>query len=330
MKILILGGTIFLGRHIVDSALEKGYELTLFNRGQHNPDLFPEIEKIHGDRKTDIDKLKGREWDAVIDTCGYVKSDAVKSTQVLKDTTGKYIFISSLSVYADFKKPGIDESYPVGKIEDEDVEEMNFENYGPLKALCEDVVCKAYPHSHVNARAGLLVGPYDFSDRFTYWVRRVAEGGKILCPGDGNTLIEYIDIRDLADWTLKMAENDSCGTYNATGLDHEYTMREFLEDCRSVSGSDAEFIWADDEFLKENNVAPWTDMPLWLPDSDPEFAGFSKINIDKALNDGMTFRKPADTIKATLDWDRTRTDVKEMRAGLKKEREAELIKLLET
>ena len=328
MKILILGGTVFLGRHIVDSALKKGHELTLFNRGKHNADLFPDIEKIRGDRKTDIDKLKGREWDAVIDTCGYVKSDVVKSSEVLKDNAGKYIFVSSASVYRDYKTIDMDESYPVGTVEDEDVEEMNVENYGPLKAVCEKVISKAFPKAYVNVRAGLIVGPHDISDRFTYWVRRVAEGGKVLCPGNGSTPIQYIDVRDIADWIIKMTGGDSYGTYNATGLDYTYTMHEFLKDCKSVGRSDAEFIWADDKFLEENEVAPWSDMPVWLPDSNPDYAGFSKANIDKALKDGMTFRKPADTIKATLDWDKTRTDAEEMRAGLKREREKELLNAL--
>ena len=184
MNLLILGGTVFLGRHLVEAALARGHAVTLFNRGQHNPDLFPEVERLRGDRDGDLQALEGRRWDAVVDTCGYVPRVVRASAEMLAPNVDHYTFISSISVYADTSKPGIDEQAPVGTLDDPTTEEVTGESYGPLKALCEQAAEAAMPGRVLNIRPGLIVGPHDPTDRFTYWVRRVAEGGEVLAPGN--------------------------------------------------------------------------------------------------------------------------------------------------
>ncbi len=325
MKLLILGGTVFLGRHLVEAALARGHEVTLFNRGQHNPDLFPNVEKLRGNRDGDWEALQGREWDAVIDTSGYVPRVVRASAALLADAVKHYTFISSLSVYADFSVVGIDESAPVGKLQDETVEEVTGETYGPLKALCEQAAEQAMPGRVLNIRPGLIVGPYDPTDRFTYWVHRVARGGEVLAPGRPEYLVQFIDARDLAEWNVRMVEAEQTGVYNATGLDYPLTMGQLLEECKTVSGSDAQFTWVDEQFLLDAKVQPWMELPLWIPESDPNSAGFSAFDCGKAIADGLTFRPLAETIRDTLAWDATRPADVERRAGLKRERETELL-----
>ncbi|MDX1378113.1 MAG: SDR family oxidoreductase [Anaerolineales bacterium] len=328
MNILIIGGTRFLGRHFVDSALARGHEVTLFNRGKSNPDLFPEIETIIGDREHDIDKLSGREWDAVIDTCGYVPRIVRESAVGLEGSVGRYVFISSISVFANFTKVGMDESDPVGKLEDETVEEITGETYGPLKALCEKVVNDVYGERGLVVRPGLIVGPHDPTDRFTYWPVRVARGGEVLAPDKPEAPTQIIDVRDLAEFTIKLIEDEASGIYNATGPDYVLTMGRLLETCKQVSGSDAKFRWASVKFLNENNVAPWSDMPAWIPDDD-EHQGFARVDVSKAMSAGLTFHPLADTVHATLEWANTHPTDHEWQAGLKSEREQELLKLLD-
>lgn len=327
MKLLIIGGTVFLGRHIVEYALAEGHEVTLFNRGQHNPELFPEIEKIHGDRKTDIEKLAGRSWDGVIDTCGYIPGDVEKSVSVLKDNAERYVFISSINAYRNVEKAGIDEFYPSAVMpEGASTEKMEMETYGPLKVLCENVVEEAFPEGYVNVRSGLIVGPNDPSDRFTYWIDRVAKGGKILCPGDGSTPVQFIDVRDLGKWCVKMTNSGEPGLYNATGPDYILTMGHFLETCREVLNPGAELIWVDEGFLTENNVNPWSDMPAWAPDTQKEFHGLGKMNIYKAMEQALSFTELSKTIYDTYEWltQSLPSDYK-FRAGLPREREKQLI-----
>lgn len=329
MKILIIGGTRFLGRHLVDSALARGHEVTLFNRGKSNPDLFLNIETILGDREHDMEKLAqgGREWDAVIDTSGYVPRIVRLSAQSLERNVGRYVFISSISVYAGFSKTGIDENDPVGKIEDESVEEITGESYGPLKALCEKAVQEIYKNRALIIRPGLIVGPNDPTDRFTYWPVRVARGGDVLAPQKPQVPIQIIDVRDLAEFIVKLIEENATGVYNATGPDYELTLGRLLEASKQVSNSDATFKWATVEFLNQNNVQPWSDMPVWVPDTE-EDAGFSRVDVSKAINSGLTFRPLEETVRDTLDWANTRSPDHEWRAGLKAEREEELLKLL--
>jgi 2'-hydroxyisoflavone reductase len=324
MKILIIGGTRFLGRHLVESALARGHKVTLFNRGKTDPTLFPQLETILGDREHDLDKLSGRVWDAVIDVAGYVPRIVRLSAQGLERSLGLYVFISSVSVYASFSKVGIDESDAVGKIEDESFEEITGESYGPLKALCEKAVQDIYGERALIVRPGLIVGPNDPTDRFTYWPVRVARGGDVLVPEKPNVPVQIIDVRDLSDFIIKLIEEKASGIYNATGPDSELTLGAMLEACKEVSGSDANFRWASVEFLNQNNIAPWSDMPVWVPDTE-EDAGFSRVDISKAINAGLTFRPLEETVRDTIDWAATRPSDHEWRAGLKAEREAELL-----
>src|SRR6266498_99632 len=241
MKILIIGGTRFLGRHLVNSARARGHEVTLFNRGITNPDIFLSVKKIQGDREKDLDKLLGHRWDVVIDTSGYIPRLVKMSAEALKDAVESYIFISSLSVYADFSRTGINESSPVGKIDDESIEEITNETYGPLKVLCEKAVQDVFGISSLIVRPGLIVGPHDPTDRFTYWPVRVARGGNILAPQNPEATTQIIDVRDLSEFTLKLIEENASGVYNATGPDYELTLGRLFEVSKQVSGSDANF-----------------------------------------------------------------------------------------
>ncbi|MBX3036708.1 MAG: SDR family oxidoreductase [Anaerolineales bacterium] len=326
MKILIIGGTRFLGRHLVNSARVRGHEVTLFNRGKTNPDLFRKVKTIKGDREKDLNQLEGT-WDAVIDTCGYVPRVVKLSANMLKLKTEKYVFISSISVYANFAKIGINESDPVAKLEDESIEEITGETYGALKALCEKEVQNILGIDSLIIRPGLIVGPHDPTDRFTYWVKRVAQGGEILAPDKPEVLTQLIDVRDLADFILTLIENDVSGVFNATGPDTPLSFGLLLDTCKLVSGSDAKFKWANLEFIKQNNIAPWSDLPAYLPDVG-EDVGFSKVDISKAINAGLKFSPISNTVKDTLTWINELPNDYEMKAGLKPEREKELLEKL--
>jgi 2'-hydroxyisoflavone reductase len=326
MKILIIGGTRFLGRHLVNSARVRGHEVTLFNRGKTNPDLFRKVKTIKGDREKDLNQLEGQ-WDAVIDTCGYVPRIVKLSANMLKLKTEKYVFISSISVYANFAKIGINESDPVATLEDESVEEITGETYGALKALCEKEVQNILGIDSLIIRPGLIVGPHDPTDRFTYWVKRVAQGGEILAPDRPEALTQLIDVRDLADFILTLIENDVSGVFNATGPDTPLSFGLLLDTCKLVSGSDAKFKWANLEFIKQNNIAPWSDLPAYLPDVGDD-AGFAKVDISKAINAGLKFSPISNTVKDTLAWINELPNDYEMKAGLKPEREKELLEKL--
>jgi 2'-hydroxyisoflavone reductase len=338
MRILVLGGTVFLGTHLIDAALARGHEVTIFNRGRHNPDRHTEVEKLRGDRGRDVEVLRGRRWDAVIDTCGYVPGVVRKSAELLADAVEHYTFVSSCSVYGSFDLAGTDESATVSTITPEQVDEAEKidtgerataltygEMYGALKALCERAAEEAMPGRVLSVRAGLLVGPQDYSDRFTYWVHRVAQGGEVLAPGRPDRRVRVLDARDLAQWIIRMAEARRAGIYNATGAEDGLTMGRLLEECKTVSGSDATFTWASEEFLLEQKVRQWGEMPLWIPE---EYNGIFLVNNDKAIAAGLTFRPLSDTIKDTLAWDATRPSNTEWRAGLNPARERELLKTL--
>jgi len=299
MNLLILGGTIFLGRHIVEAALAHGHELTLFNRGQHNPELFPGVEKLRGDRDGDMSALRGRRWDAAIDTSGFVPRIVRASAEALAHSVNHYTFISSISVYADFRTMGLDENAPIARLKDESVEEVTGETYGGLKALCEQAVEKVLPGRALVVRPGLIVGSHDPTDRFTYWPYRVSQGGEVLAPGEAGQQTQFIDVRDLAGWIVRMVEAGKTGVYNATGPDYLLTYSQFLEECKSVTASDARFVWVSETFLgpvvEEQNV----NLQPWAPD---EYAGINAANCNKAFADGLTFRPLADTIRDTLAW----------------------------
>jgi 2'-hydroxyisoflavone reductase len=242
-------------------------------------------------------------------------------------SVGRYVFISSISTFADFSKVGMNESDPVGKMENESVEEITGETYGPLKALCEKTILDLYGERALIVRPGLIVGPHDPTDRFTYWPVRVARGGEVLAPDRAEAPTQIIDVRDLADFTIKLIEEEASGIYNAMGPNYVLTMGKLLETCKQVSGSDAEFKWASVEFLNEHNVAPWSDLPAWIPD-DEEHQGFARMDVSKAINAGLKFRPLEDTVRDTLEWANTRPADHEWHAGLKSEREQELLNLL--
>ncbi len=324
MRILVLGGTVFLGRHTVELALGRGHEVTIFNRGQSNPGLFPGIDAIHGDRETDLDRLAGRSWDAVIDTSGYLPRVVGASARTLAGSAPHYTFISSISAYARLAEPGLDEEAPLEELSEPGSEDVG-KHYGALKALCEREVQAAYPAGALVIRPGLIVGPHDPTDRFTYWAARVAEGGDVLAPGDPDRQVQVIDARDLAAWNLDLVERGVTGVFNATGPDERLTMGAMLEGCRETAGSDASFTWVGEEFLLERKVAPWSALPLWLPWSSEESRGMLAVDVSRARGAGLQFRPLEETARDTLAWHRTRGESHEWRAGMARERERELL-----
>jgi 2'-hydroxyisoflavone reductase len=301
VRLLILGGTKFLGRHAVDAALGAGHEVTTFTRGRTNPGLFPDVEQLRGDRDGDLGALHGRTWDGVVDTSGYVPRVVRQSAELLRDAVERYVFVSSISAYGDFSSP-IDEATPVAELEDPHTEEIP-EHYGALKAACERVVEQAYGDRSTRVRAGLIVGPYDPTDRFTYWPRRIAAGGDVLAPGTPDAPVQFVDARDLAAWLVKLALAGPGGVFNATGPAEPLDFGGLLERARGAIGSDAAIRWTDPQAVLDAGVQPWTELPLWLP--DPEYAGMSRANISRAVEAGLRFRPLEETVADTLAWDRT-------------------------
>ena len=324
MQLLIIGGTRFLGRALVDEALAAGHSITLFNRGQSNPGLYPDVEQIHGNRDGGLGALAGRRWDAVIDTCGYVPRIVRAAADALAEAVEHYTFISSLSVYADPLPISADEDAPPATIADETVEEITGETYGALKALCERTAAEGMGGRALSVRSGLIVGPHDASDRFNYWPARVARGGEVLAPESPDYGVQFIDVRDLARWTLRATEQRLTGPYNVTGPERPLPLGNLLDTARAVTGSDARFTWVSGTFLLEQGVGPFVELPLWVPSED---AGFNNFAIGRALAAGLTFRPVEETVRDTLAWLATRPADHVGRAGLPAEREAELLRL---
>lgn len=323
MKLLLLGGTVFLGRHIVESALARGHEVTLFNRGQHNPNLFPNVEKLHGDRNGDLAALEGRQWDAVIDTSGFVPRIVRASAEALRNSVKHYTFISSISVFAQIDKVGLDENAPLATLEDETVEEVTNETYGALKALCEQAVEQTMPGNALIVRPGLIVGPDDPTDRFTYWPVRTARGGEMLAPGRPDQQTQFIDVRDLAAWIVRMVEAGKTGVYNATGPDYTLTWGQFLDTCKSVANSSTNLVWVGNAFAADLMEKEIANFQPWVPD---EYAAMNATNCQKAFSEGLTFRPLTDTIRDTLTWKNASPTGKEMRSGLPPEQEEQLLR----
>jgi 2'-hydroxyisoflavone reductase len=321
MDLLILGGTGFLGRYLVKAALGDGHRPTLFNRGLSEPGLFPEVEKLEGDRDGDLSALRGRRWDAVIDTCGYVPRVVGASARILADAVDHYTFISSISVYSDDIALGADEGAQVRELPDPTIEEVTGETYGGLKALCERAVEETMPGRVLNVRPGLISGPHDPTDRFTYWPRRVAAGGEVLAPDHEERKVQYIDVRDLASWIVKMLEERRTGTFNAAGPDYELRMGRLLEECEVVAG--AEPVWVSEDFLEKKGVEPFTELPLWVP---RKYAAMLAVDCSKAIEAEFAFRPLSETIEDVLDWDRATGAGREPAAGLRPEREQELLR----
>jgi 2'-hydroxyisoflavone reductase len=318
VRLLVLGGTKFLGRHAVDAALAAGHEVTTFTRGQTNPELFPDVEHLHGDRDGDLGALAGRTWDGVVDTSGYVPRVVRQSAELLRDAVGRYVFVSSISAYGDFSEP-ITEQTPVAELDDPDTEEIA-ESYGALKAACERVVEGVYGDRSARVRAGLIVGPFDPTDRFTYWPRRIAAGGTVLAPGEPSAPVQFVDARDLAAWLVQLALAGPGGVFNATGPAEPLTFAELLERMRAATGTDAEIAWTDDRLVLDAGVQPWTELPLWLPDDD--YAGMARADISRAVDAGLAFRPLEETVLDTLAWDRSQPGD---RPTLTPEREREIL-----
>jgi 2'-hydroxyisoflavone reductase len=325
MKILILGGKRFLGIALIHALLEAGHTPTLFNRGLTNPDLFPKLTNLIGDRETDLSALKRRKWDAVIDTSGYIPRIVKRSASFLSGKCENYIFISSISVYRDFRSPDISEDYPIAQLEDPSEEDYTGDFYGPLKALCEYEIQKNFNGKVTVIRPGLIVGPNDPTDRFSYWPYRVSLGGKVLAPAPPSSNMQFIDVRDLAEFIVRMVEKQQEGAFNVTGPKKPVTFGSLLVACREAALSDSTFVWVEEPFLLNEGVTPWTDLPLWVPSSDPSFAGFYNINNSKALKAGLTFRPLSKTVSDTLTWLKTRPESQKMKVGLDIARETELL-----
>ncbi|WP_207711708.1 NAD-dependent epimerase/dehydratase family protein [Sulfobacillus harzensis] len=321
MKVLLLGGTHFLGRHLVESALRSGHDVTLFNRGKTAPGLFPKSVELRGDRDGNLDALHGRNWDVVIDTSGYVPRVVRASAELLRPHVGRYVFVSSISVYADFDQEGMDEEFPVGEVEDAATEDVAA-FYGPLKALSEAAVQEVYGNDAFIIRPGLIVGPHDPTDRFTYWVRRFGRGDDVLVPGSPARRVQFIDARDLADWMVRAVESGVVGIYNATGPAHPLTMGELVKTLQSAIPNAGRPVWVNEDFLAQHQVEEWTELPLWISEA-AGWPGFMAVSIERALGTGLAFRPLTDTIRDTWQWDRDRMEP--MKAGMGPEREKALL-----
>jgi 2'-hydroxyisoflavone reductase len=320
LNVLVLGGTRFLGRHLVEEFLKRGHKVTLFNRAVSNPNLFSNLEKIKGDRGGDnLKALMGRKWDAVIDTSGYIPRIVELSSNILCNSTSHYTFISTISVYEDFNIDDIDENSSLAKLEDPKNENITDKTYGPLKGLCESVVQSYFPKKALIIRPGIIVGPYDTSDRFTYWVDRVNKGGKVLAPP--NQSLQFIDVRDLSKWIVEMVEKQKTGIYNATGetIDFKYLFQE----CQKVSGNKADVIWVNEDFLLKKDVKGWAELPFWVPKAW-KISGVFTINSQKAIKEGLKFRRLVETISSTLKWHLERNS-NQLKVGLDDVKEKELL-----
>jgi 2'-hydroxyisoflavone reductase len=318
VRILVLGGTRFLGRSIVEAAMEREHDVTLFNRGRTNPHLFPEAEKVRGDRERDLGELRGRDWDAAIDVATFLPRVVRLSADALQDAVARYVYVSSISVYADMSTRPV-EGAPVAELRDPASESI--EDYGALKAACERIVTEAYGERALVVRPGLIVGPHDPTDRFTYWPRRIARGGEVLAPAPPDAPVQFIDVRDLGAWIVHAVEQALAGTYNATGV--PTTFAHLLETCVQVAGGDAELTWVSPELLIDAGVGEWMELPLWL--ASPEFAAMQQADVAKAIAAGLTFRPLEETIRDTLTWDAGRDEPPAEGVGLAPERERELL-----
>ena len=336
LSILILGGTGFTGPHQVRYALSRGHKLTLFNRGRRPKEWPAAVEELTGDRDTnDYAVLKGRKFDVCIDNPTSVPHWVRDAASVLKGNVGQYLFISTISVYAGSSKIGSDESAPREKYAGKDAMaettaelRKNMALYGPLKALSEDEAHKQFPGITTVIRPGLIVGPGDETDRFTYWPVRLARGGKVLAPPFADP-VQFIDARDLAEWTIRMAESKTTGDFNGHGPGFELSTGAMLHGINAVTSKGAKLREASAEFLSKNKVNAWSDLPVWVP-GQGETAGFHRRSNARAINAGLTFRSLATTAADTLRWFEQQPEARQsaLRAGLKPEREAQLLALL--
>ena len=323
LRVLVLGGTGFIGPHQVEYALSRGHTLTLFNRGRTNTHLLPEVERLVGDRNGDLSALEGRDWDVVLDNSGYEPEQVRATAELLGPRVGRYLFVSTQSVYSDRSIVDQDETGAVGM---EGVPSEEWDGYGPLKALCESAASEVLGDRLTVVRPPVIVGPGDRSDRFTYWILRVDRGGDVLAPGAPSDPVQFVDVRDVTGFMVRLVEDDTPGTFNATGPAEPLTFEGMLNTMRSVSGSDARFEWVDLEFMEDMGVRPFSDMPMWMP-PEGRTAGFMRMNADRAKAVGLTYRPLEDTVADTLAWCGTEPPERwtDMRAGIPAERESELL-----
>ena len=325
MKILVIGGTRFFGRAFTEQALSKGHDVTIFHRGQSDSEHFDGANRIIGDRHTDLEKLGDGSWDAVLDTCGFTPDAVTKAAEYLKDKVEHYVFVSSIYVYTESTEANrTEDAELLQHPEGEPTDEMKMENYGSLKVLCEQAAEAVMPGKVTQVRPGLIVGPHDASNRFTYWQTRVAKGGDVLVPGDASCVAQIIDARDLAAFCLKVIEDKTIGVFHVTGPQEPFPLKTIIETAKKVSGSDANFVYVDEDWLVENEVGPWMELPLWLPSESGQ--AMMNVDIQRALDAGLNIRPLEETIRDTLDWyDSINGDEQEWAAGMKPEREAELL-----
>jgi 2'-hydroxyisoflavone reductase len=328
LRILVLGGTNFIGPYQVQYALDRGHSITLFNRGRTNPQLFPTVERLVGDRNNDLKSLEGREWDVVIDNSATNPEWVELSAALLSKSVKRYVFTSTRSVYFDTSRVPMTSDAPVFTRENTPVQPGQALPYGLAKAESEKIVRKHFPGRALIVRPSLIVGPGDLTDRFTYWPVRIERGGEILAPGDGSDRVQVIDVRDLCEWMVRLCENDVVGTYNGLGPRNGYSFAELLHGIKAVTSSDATFTWIDTDFLIQHDVRGYREMPVWQP-SRGRTAGFGRFDISPEIALGLTFRPLAVTAKDTLDYyhaqpaDRQAT----LRAGITAEREREVLAL---
>jgi 2'-hydroxyisoflavone reductase len=335
MNILILGGTAFVGRHLADVAVARGHAVTVFTRGRHGEPPRG-VERLHGDRTGDLSPLAGRRWHAVIDTSGYVPAHVRAAASLLANQVDHYTFVSTLSVYANSNDGPVDETGTLEAVPVDRVQALEAivpqgpiaaleygDMYGGLKALCERAAAEVMGGRTFIVRPGLIVGPDDYTDRFTYWASRIARGGEVLAPGDPNASRRFIDVRDLSAWIITSIEIGRTGVYNATGPDYDLTMERVMDECRKVAGSDARFTWVDDDFLLAHGAAPWTNVPLWVP--RVHLPASLRATFRRALSAGLRYRALSDTIRDTLLWDQSRPPDRERHAGLSPAQERRLL-----
>ncbi|HET6782840.1 MAG TPA: SDR family oxidoreductase [Pseudoxanthomonas sp.] len=333
LSILILGGTGFTGPFQVNYALARGHKVTLFNRGKRpSPEWPGEVEQLHGDRNTgDLKSLQGRKWDVCIDNPTSLPFWVRDAGKVLKGNVGQYLFISTISTYADGSKPGITENAALAPYKGKDAMaetqeslRADIENlYGPLKALSEAEVRKQFGKRSTIVRPGYIVGPRDETDRFTYWPLRVAQGGQMLVPGDRDDPVQIIDGRDLGEWMVRLAEAGTYGTFNAVGPDYTLGMDAMLHGCQAVTGGGVEFTRVPLAFLEENKV----ELPIWVPARDNPYAGYGQVSNARAIKAGLTFRPLATTVTDLLAWFRTLPAERQatLKAGITRDQETALL-----
>jgi 2'-hydroxyisoflavone reductase len=335
LRILIMGGTGFIGPHQVRYALARGHQVTLFNRGRQPQDWPGQVEELLGDRNTgDLKALEGREWDVCVDNPTTLPFWVRDAGRVLHGKVGHYIFISTISTYAANDRAA-DEAAPLAAYSGKDPMAETAETlrahgelYGQLKAVSEQEAKRQFGDAVTIIRPGLIIGPGDETDRFTYWPVRLARGGEVLAPGDGADPVQVIDARDLAEWTVRLAERTTPGVYNATGPLQPLTMRSMLEAIAPAVHAEARLTWVSTAFLQAQKVSPWSDLPVWIP-GQGDTAGFHRRSIARAQAAGLTYRPLSVSAAETLAWFRRQPAERQakLRAGLPPEREAKLLEM---